>query len=207
MFCAQLRGERSAGLVPVRVNGRKRVVAPEGLLRARRVVRPAVLRVAHHDPRLVVDRVVDPRMILPPVDRCVQRGHPVVAAALRRRGIGQRIELQGQQTCRAQAAGWNLVAREGLAGQWIDRSGIGTAVDQGAAEVSGALGRRRHERGPGHAALLAVPLLGGEELELVLDDRSAEGAAEVVNAQRSLRLIGQLQEIVASTRARRFCPK
>src|SRR5438552_2826342 len=75
----------------------------------------------------------------------------------------------------------DAVAGERGAGERIDRP-IGRAVlDQRTGEVAGTLRLRRHERGPRQPALLAVPFLGAEELHPVLDDRSAERSAEIVD--------------------------
>ena len=46
------------------------------------------------------------------------------------------------------------------------------------------------------AALVLVPLQGDEEVQLVLEDRTAEGAAEVVPLERRLLLARLLQEVV-----------
>ena len=83
----QARDERLARLIPVRVDCRKRVVTPQVRLDARRIVRPAVLRVTDHQPARVSDVPVDAAADLPVVDRRRDRGHPVVAAAGDRRHV------------------------------------------------------------------------------------------------------------------------
>ncbi len=110
--------------------------------------------------------------------------------------VGEGVELQGEEPRGAQPVLRDPVAGERLARERIDRRGGGAVRDLGPAEVPGALGVRGHEGGSRDAALLAVPLLGGEEVELVLDDRAPEGPAEVVRAQRLLRLAGLLEEVV-----------
>src|SRR5207244_13064455 len=70
------------------------------------------------------------------------------------------------------------------------------AAGDGVGEVPAALGLGGHERRPHVAALVLVPLHGGEEVELVLEDGAAEGAPEVVPLQRGLLLMRLLQEEV-----------
>ena len=193
----QLRDERAARLVPVGVHRRERIVTPQVGLEAGRVVLPGVLRVAHHRTQVLAHVVVDAQVFLPPVDRRRQRRHPVVAAAGSRRRVGRRVELQEQESGGTEAIGGNLVARERLAGQRVDGRRLRAAVDRRSAEVAGLLGVGRDKRIADRAALLAIPLERSEEVQLVLDDRPAEGAAEIVTAQLLFRLVGDLQEVVA----------
>ena len=111
----------------------------------------------------------------------VERVDPVVAAPGDRCRVRQRVELQVQEPARAQPVGGDPVARERRARE-RDRSGSGRVQPAmpRAAEVARALLRRGHERRADGAALLAVPLLRREEVQLVLDDRAAEVPAEVV---------------------------
>src|ERR1041385_524431 len=71
-----------------------------------------------------------------------------------------------------------------------------SAGEAGAAEVAVALGLGRHEGAADAAAVVLVDLLREEEVQLVLDDRAAQSAAEVVPLERRLLLAGLLQEIV-----------
>src|SRR5205823_1111139 len=92
------------------------------------------------------------------------------------------------------------IRRDDVAGEWrtgerIDRRRRRAAGD-GAAEVAGALRGRRDERRAHRPALLAVPFLRVEELHPILDNRSAERAAEIVALQLLFRLVGLLQEVV-----------
>ena len=88
------------------------------------------------------------------------------------------------------------VAGERLARERIDREPGRAAGEAGAAEVAVALGRGGDVRDADVAALVLVLLVREEEVELVLDDRAAEGAAEVVPLQGRLLLARLLQEEV-----------
>ena len=190
------RHERSARLVPVRVDRRERIVSPEVALDARRIVLPAVLRVANHDSAGIGQGPVGSAAELVVVDRRRHRRHPVVAAPRRRRDVRQGIQLQERLAGRADPIGGNAVAGKRLSGQRIDWRRRRAARDLRAAEVSIPLRLRRHERRACGASILQVPLDVAEEMQLVLDDRAAERAAEVVALQLFLRLVVGLEKIV-----------
>ena len=97
------RDERLARLIPARVHPRKRIVAPQVRLDARRFVLPAVLRVADHQPARVGDVPVSAAAELAVIDRRRHRGHPVVAAARHRRDVGERIQVEVRPAGRADA--------------------------------------------------------------------------------------------------------
>jgi hypothetical protein len=104
--------------------------------------------------------------------------------------------LQEQEAAGAQAIGRDLVSGEGGPGEGIDWLAGRAAGDRRPAEVARALEGGGHElraRGP---ALLAVQLLGDEEVELVVDQGAAEGPAEVVAIEGVLGLARLLQEVV-----------
>src|SRR6266481_5427457 len=110
--------------------------------------------------------------------------------------LGKSVDLEGQEAPGAEPVLRDPVAGEPVAGKRIDRRGRGAVLDAGPAEVPRALGGRGDEGGPRETPLLPVPLLGHEEVNLVLDDRTAQGPPEVVNAQGRLRLAGLLEEVV-----------
>ncbi len=112
------------------------------------------------------------------------------------RGVRLRIEL-GQDVGRRRvpATGRDDVARERLAGQRV----VDGAVDLG--EVALAHLRRGHGREVGLAGPDAQALVVGEEERLVLDDRPAEGGAELVLREVRLRAAGLVQEEVVRIEA------
>ena len=135
-------------------------------------------------------------MLLAPVDGGGDCVYPVVAAPRARRRVGKGIELQGQESRGAQPALRDLVSGERLSRQGIVGNGRRAVGDAGPAEVPGAFRRGGDEGGPGDSTRLPAPFLGGEEVELVLDDGPAYGPAEVVHAQGCFGLARLLQEVV-----------
>ena len=184
----ELRDHRPARLTPGGLDGGEGIVAPEpvGAGGVGSGVGPAVLRGAQHQPRPLVERVVEADVVLPPVDPRRDRVDPVGAASRLRHRVGQGIELQQEESARAQSRVGDHVPRKRPAGEGIQRSGRRAARDAGSPEAPPPLVGRRHQAGAQDAAPLAVPFLGSEEMELPLPDRAAEGPTEVVPLERLL---------------------
>ncbi len=166
---------------------------------AGRVVLPAVLRVADHHPRCGIgQRPVDAAVELA-ASRSATFTEVTQLLQLPAAGVvfGSAYSFRNAWPAGLRRSAGMRLPGNGCAGQRIDRRRRRAARDPRAAEVAVALGlRSARTRARTVPRVLLVPLRRCEEMQLVLDDRSANRAAEVVALQLVLRLVRSLEEVV-----------
>ena len=102
--------------------------------------------------------------------------------------VRQRVEVEERLARRTDLVRGNPIARERIAGTRIARDRVGVTAGR-SAEVTIALRLCGHDGDTRSASILDVPLGVGEKMQLVPDDRPADGSAEVVALQVGFRLI------------------
>ena len=180
---------RLVGTVPVRA--REREVAAEGVHRL-----PVEERPAERDRVLRVGHEVQAQRVLARAPRVGAGADPVVGAALEARRR-QRVHVEQSEPVRAEAVRRDDVAGEGLSGERVaDQHLAAEERVRGAeqlAEVAAPHGRGGHGAGVRLLAVVADPLLGPEEEQLVAVrvelsgdvERPADVVAVLVVVERS----------------------